>query len=160
MNIFQVAAFRSMVNIITRYESSADSMKLFYRGCVNHSLHLKHWVFLLINLNVYSAECKLNHLKELKGTAILSSMLIMHLMTLVGAMSLSIQAFAVYGEVLPEARYLALCEPCYYAKMQFLYRKSQVAILPILKACYFMCRQKVTGLDLCMMMSSQWRGSS
>jgi hypothetical protein len=75
--------------------------------------------FLFINFTVYSAECKLNHLKELKGTATLSSMLIMHLMTLVGAMSLSIQAFAVYGEVLPEARYLALSEPCYYAKMQF-----------------------------------------
>lgn len=107
-----------MVNIITRYGSSADTMKVFYRGCVNHSLHLKHWVF-FINFSVCSVECKLNHLKELKRTAILSSTLIVHLMTLVGAMGLSIQAFAVYGEVLPETRYLALSEPCYYAKMQF-----------------------------------------
>lgn len=65
-----------------------------------HQILIFHGIYLLVGY-------KLKHRMELSVIAILCNMWIMHLMILVVATNLCIQASAVSGEVLPAARYIA-----------------------------------------------------
>lgn len=109
---FQVAAFRSMVNIITRYLVFTTILPNFYESLIHVDGFLYRQNLLIASL---FAGYKMKHQTELNAIVILFIIWTLPSMILVGVMILCILVSAVFGEVLLAARYISEIQEIYFS---------------------------------------------